>query len=261
MLIPITLSIFSLMVIANNIITTGSFIAKDVELTGGLQISIITNEIDINKIQTVLPDAFIRYAGNTLIIQTQKTDEKEVITNLKDIVVFDEKDISVGKVEPVIGEIFWKQAQLAIILAFLFMGLVVFVLFRKIVPSSIVILTAATDIAITVSVISLLDIRLSLPIFAGLLMIIGYSVDTDILLTTRLLKKSGEINEKIKSATKTGLTMTGTTLVVLMSLYLFSQGTVIQQIAVVLIIGLTADIINTWILNSGLLRIWVERKV
>ena len=45
------------------------------------------------------------------------------------------------------------------------------------------------------------------------LMLIGYSVDTDILLTNRVLKRfEGTVNEKIFGAFKTGITMTLTSL-------------------------------------------------
>ena len=45
------------------------------------------------------------------------------------------------------------------------------------------------------------------------LMLIGYSVDTDILLTTRALKKQeGTINERIYGAFKTGIFMNVTAL-------------------------------------------------
>jgi preprotein translocase subunit SecF len=99
-------------------------------------------------------------------------------------------------------------------------------------------------------------------------MLIGYSVDTDILLTTRLLKRKGELNEKIIDAMKTGLTMTTTTLAALLALFIVSSGSVmsfiridiIRDISVVLIFGLIADIVNTWMTNVGILRLYIEKS-
>ena len=41
---------------------------------------------------------------------------------------------------------------------------------------------------------------------------------------------------------------------------LVTQSEVIKEIMLILLIGLLADIINTWIQNVGLLRIYLERK-
>jgi preprotein translocase subunit SecF len=104
---------------------------------------------------------------------------------------------------------------------------------------------------------------------AALLMLIGYSVDTDILLTTRLLKRKGELNDKIKDAMKTGMTMTLTTLAALIALFVVSSGSylvssftridIISDVSVVLIFGLIADIINTWMTNVGILKWYLEK--
>jgi preprotein translocase subunit SecF len=111
-------------------------------------------------------------------------------------------------------------------------------------------------------------VALTLGTVAALLMLIGYSVDTDILLTTRLLKRKGELNEKIIDAMKTGLTMTTTTLAALLALFIVSSGSVmsfiridiIRDISVVLIFGLIADIVNTWMTNVGILRLYIEKS-
>ena len=93
-------------------------------------------------------------------------------------------------------------------------------------------------------------------------------MDTDILLTTRLLKRKGELNDKLKDAMITGLTMTSTALAALFAMFVVSSGLVIsftridiiRDISIVLIFGLIADIINTWMTNAGILR-WYAGKI
>ena len=46
----------------------------------------------------------------------------------------------------------------------------------------------------------------------------------------------------------------------MVALFLMGSSTVLSQIASVLVIGLIADVMNTWILNVGLLKIYLERK-
>lgn len=162
-----------------------------------------------------------------------------------------------------------EQAVRAIILSFVGMAIVVYIIFRTFVPSLAVVISAFADIAFAAAMMNVFGVVLSLGTVAGLLMLIGYSVDTDILLTTRLLKRKGELNEKIKGAMKTGLTMTMTTLAALVALYLVSSGSyiissftridIIRDISMVLIFGLIADIVNTWTTNLGILK-WYMGK-
>ena len=121
-------------------------------------------------------------------------------------------------------------------------------------------LSAFADITEALAFSQLLGIRLSLATFAALLLLVGYSVDTDILLTARVLKGEGKLKELISRARKTGLTMTGTTCAALLALFAISGSAVITQIASVLLIGMLFDVLNTWITNAGLLTRYVERK-
>jgi preprotein translocase subunit SecF len=80
------------------------------------------------------------------------------------------------------------------------MGLVVFFYFRSIAPSLAVILEAFSDIIVTLAIFNLTGIKLSTAGIAAFLMLIGYSVDTDILLSTRVLKrKDGTVMERWQS--------------------------------------------------------------
>jgi len=92
-------------------------------------------------------------------------------------------------------------------------------------------------------------------------MLIGYSVDTDILLSTKVLKsKIGTVMDRIYSAMSTGLTMNITTMIAITIAMVFTTSEVIRQIMTILLIGLFVDIINTWIQNVGILRWYLEKK-
>lgn len=265
MIIPIVLVALSLAIIINNIFTYGFIIDRDVELSGGLRITIPINEsVDIKKLESSIKDSHVRiargYNTNILIVQVKERNESEVIEKLKSIINFDEENIEIGKIDAAIGDVFWRQAGIAIILSFIAIFVIIFIAFRNLIPSLSMVLSTIFDIIITIAFLSLLDVKLSLPVLAGLLMIIGYSVDTDVLLATRILKRSGEKKERIFSAIKTGITMTLTSIAALTCMYIFSGGTVLRDISLTLIIGLCADIINTWITNTNLFLFWLERR-
>ena len=73
-------------------------------------------------------------------------------------------------------------------------------------------------------------------------------------------KKEGAVMDRIISSIKTGMTETITAIVAVTVAMLVTQSEVIRQIMIILLIGLIADIFNTWIQNVGLLRIYIERK-
>lgn len=261
--IPIILLMLSIGIIANNIATTGSFMKRDIELTGGKSITFEISSADVESIKSELPYATVHVTSgvskNLIIEMSFDRDEKEIID-----VVSRHANIIGAPTErtigPSIGNIFFQQAQLALILAFVLMAITIFILFRSVVPSLIMILSATTDIVITIAVLSLLGVTLSLPVIAALLMVIGYSVDTDMVLTSELLKGKGSISSGIKRAMKTGLTMIATIFVALVSMYFLSGSLIIEEIALVLIIATLFDAPATWMTNAGVLRYWLEKK-
>lgn len=273
LIIPFLMLIVSMVVIGFQIAETGDFVDKDVTLQGGLTINILTTqELSTEQLETQLlqqfPQSDIRVRSITdlgqqtgLIVEASDVTRDEITDFLAGIINNFEENHSVESIGPALGESFFQQTMLAIIVAFLFMSLVVFYYFRTLVPSLAVVLAAFSDMVVTIAVLNIMDIRLSTAGIAALLMLIGYSVDTDILLSTRVLKrKEGSLMERMYSAIKTGLTMNITTLTAITVALIFSQSETISQIMTILLIGLIVDIINTWIQNVGILRMYVEGK-
>ena len=160
------------------------------------------------------------------------------------------------------SEAFYKQLLIAILVAFVFMAIVVFIIFRTGVPSAAVIISAFADILMTLVLVNILGMKMSTAGIVAFLMLIGYSVDTDIMLTTRVLKRhEGSLNKRLIEATKTGLTMTLTSLLA-MSLALIvvkSFSPILTQIFSIIVMGLSFDLLNTWITNVSILK-WYARS-
>lgn len=145
-------------------------------------------------------------------------------------------------------------------------GILLFALyFYNSIPSIAVILSAFSDIALPLVVVDLLGIKLSAAGIAAFLMLIGYSVDTDILLTTRALRGGegeGNLNHRIYSAFKTGILMTSTALAAVLPIFFIVKGLPdsFMQIFLVLAIGLFADILNTWLTNASIIKWYCDKK-
>ena len=169
-------------------------------------------------------------------------------------------EISTSYVGPTMGEDLQVQARNALIIAFIGMTIVVFIAFRSIIPSFVVILSALSDMTMAVGFMVIFGIALELGTVAALLMVIGYSVDSNILLTTKLLKRRGDLRDKVRDAMTTGITMTFTTIAAIFSLYVISTHPILDSIAVVLLFALFADLMNTWMLNAGILMWYLKRR-
>lgn len=280
LIIPFILLVLSLAQIGYQIYSTGNFVKKDVSLKGGVTITIpYGKSADAAQIQKHISSQF---PGNDIAVRTLRNagaaagiiveadingnDKAQADRLLKAIenslnVDLSKVDYGIEVIGSSLGASFFRESLIALAVAFLFMGLVVLVYFRTFVPGMAVIIAAFSDMAFSLAVVNLLDIRVGTAGVAAFLMLIGYSVDTDILLTVRVLKrKEGTVMDRVISSIKTGMTETVTAIFAVVVAMLVTQSDVIRQIMIILLIGLIADIFNTWIQNVGLLRIYAEKK-
>ena len=168
------------------------------------------------------------------------------------------------EVSPSLGSATMQSALFLIAVGFALIVIIIFISFRQFIPSAAIIQCMIFDVLGGLTGMALFNIPLSLTTIPALLMLIGYSVDTDIMLTSRMLKgKEGTPAERATASMKTGITMTGTTLAALIAMlavsYLY-QIDVIFQISAILFCGLLADVTSTWLLNAPILLWFVEKK-
>ena len=170
--------------------------------------------------------------------------------------------ISVQTVSPLLSSQFISKAINVVIFSAVLSTVFVFLFFRTFVPSLAVLTGALSDVIIALGAMGIFGIPFTLPSFAALLMLIGFSLDTDILLTMRMLKRKGDPREKAHWAMKTGLTMSVTAIVAFSALFILAILTHIPtyfEISAVALAGLVGDMFATWGINAVLLLWYVER--
>ncbi len=321
LLVPLILLLLSFGHLFYFYFQTGEFFNKDISLTGGTSVTIYNN-IDAEKLEASLGDSLenintrkiydlVTREEKALVIETQSEADKtkQILENYLGYELNSENS-SFEFTGSFLSESFFKQLILAILIAFTFMGWVVFLIFGEklnlkiilgfivifnallsisvlssfysilfsliiliftiiiyilySIPSAAVIISAFADIIMTLAFANFIGIEISSAGIVAFLMIIGYSVDTDILLTTRILKRKGEgsLNERLFGAFKTGITMTLTSLFALtIALFIvMSFSFILTQIFTILVIGLSFDILNTWITNASILKAFVLNK-
>ena len=153
-----------------------------------------------------------------------------------------------------------------------YLALAIFVLFavalirlyvKNSIPAFAVMSCAFADIVMTLAIVDVIGMKLSIAGIVSFLMLIGYSVDTDVLLTSRTVKrKDRAANSAIYGAFKTGITMTATAIVAILTalIIVYRFQSVLNQIFIILVIGLALDVFNTWVTNVCLIKWYAETK-
>jgi preprotein translocase subunit SecF len=274
LIIPIILLIISLSYIGYFYSKTGDIMLKDSSLTGGTTITLIgdiNSEVIELKLKSQFSDLNLRKITDlrtgrpiSTIIETSAAIE-EIKPVLEEILGYEltTENSSTEFTGPSLSRSFYKQLMIALLISFILISFVIFILFRTFVPTLAVIFSIFADIVMPLALINFLGIKISAAGIAAFLMLIGYSVDTDILLTTRAIrKKGGTINSRLYGAFKTGTFMTSTALIAVIPAFFIvsSLPDSFRQIFLILVLGLFADLINTWMTNMSIIKWYCEKR-
>lgn len=263
--LPLVLLLIAGLLLGYTTLTTGMPLKPGLDFVGGTAVTAFTSD-SRETIEATFADYPLLSVGEGIgdgkYIQFGPMDDAQYRSL---VALINEKypDAKIDQIGETFGKTLQGQAFLALIFSFIGMAVVVFVAFRNLVSAGSIVLAAFSDMAITAGAMQIIGIPLSLGTTAALLMLIGYSVDSNILLTTRLLKRKGKLDEKLAGAFRTGIIMTTTTLAAIAAMWVVTtagQIQIISEIASVLLIGLFVDMMNTWMLNAGILKAYVLRE-
>ena len=254
-------------------ITDGRFLDRGTDLGGGTQIVFDVNgSFNENEVESAFASA--GRPGVSVVTQSDREEGEEMVqvtvplpeiseekaSNIMRDAGYQASVESFRKVSASTSQAFLKQAQFAFLIAFGTMSVIIFYAFKNVGPALAVIFAAGGDILVAAAGMSLLGIDLTLGSIGALLMLIGYSVDTDIVLATRCMRLSmGSLRDRMWSSVKTGVTMSSGGIAGFTLLYLVSTAIVgpseLSRIASVMVIGLLADMPLTWLGNTYILMV------
>ncbi|HVN74225.1 MAG TPA: protein translocase subunit SecF [Methanoregula sp.] len=263
-IIPLMLLVISLVLVTVSTINTGMPVKPGIDFSGGTAVSIATSDTK-DQIQATFggyPLNDISEGPNNGKFLTFGVMDDAQFRNLTSLINQKYPDASINQIGETFGKTLQYQAVLALLFSFIGMAIVIFIAFRTFVPAGAVVLSAFADMVMTAAVMNIIGIPLTLGTVAALLMLIGYSVDSDILLTNRVLKRQGKLIDKLVGAFHTGIIMTSTTIAAATAMFIvawFGSVQILWEISAVLLIGLFADILNTWLTNAGILKWYVQK--
>ena len=243
-----------------------SFVPLGMEFSGGTQIEI--NEIENMptdpqeraRIEKAIAKEFgtkVEIAVRENIVRINTTidnlDRAQEIENfLRDTEGITGKYNTPQFVGSQLTSLYREQAELAGIFAAIAISIIVFIAFRNLTTVGGILAVLGLDLVGIFGAMVVLNIPLTLASMGGILLIIGYGIDDNVLLYSRVLKQvGGDVTEKATGAMKTGLTMAITSGSALLALYIVTETPALQQIASIIIIGIILDALNTWFFNTG----------
>ena len=280
LIIPLIVLVVSLIIIVGHYNKTNEIFEKDVSLKGGTTATVYSSEqISITEVQDFLLSKFSGVSGADISVRklTEFGSDKQIgisieasnidATELKKSleeklgIELTMENFSLEEVGSSLGESFYQQMLWAMVAAFVLMAIVVFFIFKSLAPSLMVVLSAFADIVGPIAVLDLMNFKISSAGISALLLLIGYSVDTDMLLTTRVLKRNeGNVVDRIFSSFLTGIMMSLTSFSAVVVGYFVANSPVLKEVFLIISIGLIFDIFNTWLTNTGLIMWYMERK-
>jgi len=261
--VPLAILAVALLIVAGWYVATGAPVNPGLEFTGGAEIRVAVDAPDgqareqIQQAFDPAPESVRNVRADDTYILTFQTEEVGVSALEGQARSAGFEVESSYAVSPSFGSRTQLLALGGVAFAFLGMSALVFLMFRTFVPSIAVVISAFSDIVIPVALMNVLGIELTLGTVAALLMLIGYSVDSDILLNNHILRRSGGFYESTHRAMRTGVTMTLTSLAAMAVMAVVATLFGIQLLAsigLILVFGLATDLMNTYMLNLSLLR-------
>jgi preprotein translocase subunit SecF len=262
---------------------------ESIEFTGGtlMQLQFVTPP-DVSAIRSSLDDAGIKgteiqqfgtnreftvRAQDAAHVAQQTKGAETISTQIESVLKkkFGDADVRVVRTEavgPRVGDELRRGAIIAILLSFLITLIYLAIRFEWRFGAAAVLATAH-DVLTTIAFVKLMNLEISLTLVAGLLTVIGYSLNDTIIIFDRVrenLKKGGKskhvdrevlnrsINETLPRSILTHATAFAATLALL-----FFAGEVIRPFAWVMAFGILTGTFSSIYVAAPIL-LWIERK-
>jgi len=247
-----------------------------IDFTGGtVQQFRFTKPVSLKEIRSSLramdsPEATIQtFGGNREVIIRTFEDTSDMMTERfrEDFAENTFEVTRVEKVGPSIGKDLREKAFLALIYAMAGICLYISVRFQfKFAIAAIIALFH--DVLISVAALALTGREITLPVIAALLTVVGYSINDTIVIFDRIredlkiMRKSGLrdiLNLSVNQTLSRTLLTSATTLLVVLSLYLFG-GEVIKDFSFVLLVGVMVGTYSSVFIASPILLDWQLKR-
>ncbi len=250
-----------------------------IDFTGGTIVNVETNQenIDLPQLRIDAENMFNKTvnivlsesngpAKNLIFTMDFLEDEKILDTYLQNSFKENYQIVQVESIGPKLGDELKVNARNAILASLLLIGLYITIRFDRFYALG-SLAALLHDVLIILSIFSIFNLEVSVAIIAAFLTIVGYSLNDTIVIYDRIRenmfkfserKKDAVINLSLNETLSRTIITSVTTLLVVVSLYLFG-GEILQPFALALIIGVIIGSYSSIFIASPIMFIFEEK--
>ncbi len=267
-IIPIIFIIFFASFIGYYYHVHGEPVNEGISLAGGTNIIVNTNHsisatfiasslgselkqaVTVSVVKAPFSNSITGYSV-TVGKDVNSTQLQTALSNILKIPV-NSKDSSINFVSSTLAQSSLYSSIILLGIAFVLVAAVSLFYFRSVWQAFSNIVSIISDIINIVGVLDIIGFSFSTASIAGILMIMGYSADRNIILATNILKREeASMRYRLTKTIKTSLTMDAAALVTFIVLFVGTTNSTLHEIAIILIIGVIFDDFTVWILNGS----------
>lgn len=250
-----------------------------IDFTGGTIVNVETNQenIDLPQLRIDAENIFNKTVNivlsesngsvkNLIFTMDFLEDEKILDTYLQNSFKENYQIVQVESIGPKLGDELKVNARNAILASLLLIGLYITIRFDRFYALG-SLAALLHDVLIILSIFSIFNLEVSVAIIAAFLTIVGYSLNDTIVIYDRIRenmfkfserKKDAVINLSLNETLSRTIITSVTTLLVVVSLYLFG-GEILQPFALALIIGVIIGSYSSIFIASPIMFIFEEK--
>lgn len=268
MVVPLLVFLSAALILYGNWRATGDIVPRDIDLSGGTLVTVYTSSVAPGaKEEFELRGFSFREihsyeTGDLVAVAIEAGPEfmgNEVVKLVNSSFLGAAYDIRT--VGPSLSESFMDGAKKAIIFSFVAMGLILAFIFKQRIVAFTIVLSGILNVSEAAAYMTLFGVKLAPHTIGALLMLMGWSVNSEVLFDTKIFKEAeGDPKRRATTAMKTAMTMTLAASVSLLALYFVSASSLVKDIVLVLLLGTIFDTINTWFQSLAMVLWYVEGK-
>jgi len=248
----------------------GYIINKSITISGGY-VTLINNNYHITnpEIQNTLnqmniTDYVLYSTPNIIYIESGKQINETLLINLLNQdynISLLSTDISIQHYSSLVGNLIFNQFLFFVILAMVLTAFVIFIAFRASKITLNIISTILFDIIGLLAILSITKYPIGANGFIGMLMILGFAIDNNVVLSTNIVKeKEKPFIERVRMSFRVGMLMEIIALYTLLLLYFIVPEPSVDEFAFVLSVAIILDLLYYLIGNIPLYKYFEAKK-
>jgi len=248
----------------------GYIINKSITISGGY-VTLINNNYHITnpEIQNTLnqmniTDYVLYSTPNIIYIESGKQINETLLINLLNQdynIKLLPTDISIQQYSSLVGNLIFNQFLFFVILAMILTAFVIFIAFRASKITLNIISTILFDVVGLLAILSITKYPIGANGFIGMLMILGFAIDNNVVLSTNIVKeKEKPFIERVRMSFRVGMLMEIIALYTLLLLYFIVPEPSVDEFAFVLSVAIILDLLYYLIGNIPLYKYFEAKK-